>query len=339
MRTNYLHLLLLFVGPVFITAQNYVPFTLEDGVTWNDYGFLGLGDPPGSGGGSYTGYAYLLDGDTLVNDYTYKKVYTRDEWYYRIRIYNTGPDMADTMLTEENYENPYMLVGGLRQDTAARTVHFVNWWNEDWIQCTNLPESGQEELLYDFSLSVGDTIQTLYGPEILQDIATITLEDASERRLYYFSGAVSSWVEGIGGAELGLFSPWTGAPFESGCSFICYRETGDVLFRGWSSFGIPNTLNATCNGLIINTDDVSGSINVRVSPNPASDAFNLVLMGELNPRGVSISVYNGLGQLMYNDLMKTESQTIQTDNWPSGTYYLSLQTKEGVVYQTLLVKS
>ncbi|MEL6970712.1 MAG: T9SS type A sorting domain-containing protein [Bacteroidota bacterium] len=341
MRAKYYHFLLLIFSPILLLGQDYVPFTLEDGVTWQDFSFQGAGDPPGSEGGETTAYSYRLDGDTLVNGIQYKKVYSREDWYYSRRTYYIGNDMFETSITEENYDNPYILYGGLRQDTAARTVYYINFRPEEFEvleRCLlTMPEVGEEELLYEFPVSVGDVVQTGEGPIELIEIRTTTLEDGTERRTYYFNNQ-TEWVEGIGSADLGLLGAWLDAPFESGCGFLCYSEAEETLLQGEWSLGAPYMLNATCNALILSADEPLEMGNVRVIPNPVRDQFRLSLPDEVQRLPIELDVFNSVGQLVLQELDYNSNSFIDTKTWARGIYFLMLKEEEQEVLRIKVMK-
>ncbi len=343
MKKNY-YLLFLFIGPIALVAQDYVPFNLQDGVTWQDYSFYGAGDPPGSDGGTTIAYSYQLIGDTLVDGHTYKKVYSRDDWYHDLERFSTGPDSYEEVLNEENYDNPYLLFGGLRQDTAAKTLYYVNWREDEEVyqgRCFGLvPAVGEEQLLYDFSLEEGDTAQTVFGPSVVNGTWTVTLEDGSERRAVDVDNQDGPWIEGIGGGGLGLFSPWVYPPFESGCGFYCYREEGEVLLRSvWGGIGgTPSNLNETCDALILSADDPIANSDFVVIPNPTRDFFTIV--SPTSPSSIigHVRLYNSLGQLVYENGNQNLNESIDASRWAMGVHYLIVETEGEMVLQTKILK-
>lgn len=331
------YLLFLCVGFSLLQAQDYIPFNLIDGTTWQDYSFYGAGDPPGSSGGTTIAYSYRLDGDTIVDGQAYKKVYSRDDWYHYREVFYTGPDMYDEVITEENYDRPYTLIGGLRQDTIAKTLYYANWYADEGLyenRCFGpVPTVGQEQLLYDFSVEEGDLVQTVLGAAEVSGISNVMLEDGSERRAYHVDNQEGPWVEGIGGVGLGLFSPWVFPPFESGCGFYCYREDSEVLLRGWSGFGTPGNLNETCDALIIAVDDLAARSEFAVIPNPTRDLFTIIPPTNPGFRVGHVRLYNQLGQLVYENPNQDFNEAIDISKSASGIHFLSVEVGGEVVLQ------
>ncbi len=88
----------------------------------------------------------------------------------------------------------------------------------------------------------------------------------------------------------------------------------------------------------IKTDFVSGINSVtkesdwKVFPNPAGESFRTSSPHQLG----TIKIYNSLGQLIYKNEISLE-QNISTDNFPSGNYYITLQTDVTVKVKRLII--
>ena len=158
---------------------------------------------------------YGIYGDTIINSQTYHKIY----------------DLYDTNLIHQN------------------SVYFAALRNEDKKVYINFPDYN-ETILYDFTLSVGDTIWYNLGGCAYQEgcdlwlqshwktvtsIDTVTLENGEQRKRWHlvsdFMG--DTWIEGIGSVEwIGLFNPLITDIITNGdgWDFACFKQYDQVIF-------------------------------------------------------------------------------------------------------------
>ncbi len=101
------------------------------------------------------------------------------------------------------------------------------------------------EKLYDFGMSVGDSINTsLYKGYVLREIKEIELLNGEKRRKFNFAVdttdfIIKSWVEGIGDISRGLVPC---CPFEASTQFVCAKINDELLLEG-------NRSNELCDSL------------------------------------------------------------------------------------------
>lgn len=172
---------------------------------------------------------YSSKGDSILNGYTYIKVYATDE---RGEIVYNKPDL-------------------IRQDEEK-----VYYW---------LDSPGTDTLLYDFSLQPGDTAKVytlaslgVFGTNpVVDSVGEITLGNEVRKCIYFntdggfgafvlLSNEVHQlmWIEGIGSND-GLFFTYNGAYIIDGVSFLtCFKENDTI------KYGIEN-----CNLTYVNIDD------------------------------------------------------------------------------------
>ena len=127
-------------------------------------------------------YVYYLNGDSVVNGYTYKKVFLRGENEYHWM----DPPPAGSCTGSYFYNYFHTLI---RQDSLKVYIH----------------EDNYDHLLYDFDLSVGDTLPETYN--VYEDDIVVTgidsiLVKASYRKIFtlVFPNMVTALelIEGIG---------------------------------------------------------------------------------------------------------------------------------------------
>lgn len=225
-----------------IKAQTnvYHPFP-DSNAVWRERSSVTISYGGGGGGGCpssnvmyYGGsYQYTIGGDTVINPYTYKKIYASGfcwvcndpaGWFY-------------------NY------VGGLRQDSTNKKVYF---------KYTGYPD----KLIYDFSKQVGDTLNLTafyvvcgnspFGnPTIAGYTATITSIDtvlvgSNYHKQFQLNNASccnnnnNAIIEGVGsraGLLEGAYYPLPSG--YQGCKLVCFKHNAAIypveiqLFRAF----------------------------------------------------------------------------------------------------------
>jgi hypothetical protein len=149
-----------------------------------------------------------------------------------------------------------------REDTINRKVYKY---------CPDCQQ--KDELFYDFSLSVGDTLkseeQTLYGePLVLTSIDTVTLLNGEKRKQYGFanSPATINYVESIGGDQGLDVSIVPGFEWYGG--FLCLSQNGINL---WGR---------SCDNYFVGMNE-KNTDEVKIYPNPAHEIVNIHLPGDI----------------------------------------------------------
>lgn len=66
--------------------------------------------------------------------------------------------------------------------------------------------------------------------------------------------------------------------------------------------------------------------NVEIYPNPAKNVVN-INVNDLD----KISVFNSIGQAVYVENVNSDEHAINVESWSNGLYYISLETKNGVI--------
>ena len=205
---------LMMMGGMTMKAQDYHPI-VEDGKQWNVL-FSYPWNPP-EPQHKYTDI-YKIEGDTLVDGMSYKVMYT----------------------TRNEDLTGWNLWGFLRE-------------TEDGQVFSRRPSTSDEQLLYDFSMEVGDTICMCdFGYSeccmVVVEKGEILVNEEPRQQIvleYPFgSGVEEVWIEGIG-SLYGIIDP--GSLFLMGGStdLLCYYEDGDLIWQnttpGYNECYIVNT--------------------------------------------------------------------------------------------------
>ena len=237
-QSSFLLILIAILYWTNLKGQDYTPFYL-DSAEWivsTIYPIVGAGD-----GGAV--WKYRTRNDTLINDLVYRNLGRSDlcEYY---------PDMNGNINYVNNIDLNEYLIGGMRE--VDKKVYFYN--------------SNEETLLYDFNITIGDTI--FYGP----DDFTIILEEENPvegHRSYQvinsngfaFPYETSGLLEGIG-SIYGLFGTYLGHLND----LECFKLSGQpYIFENCD----------LCEGFITSLNEINQSSAIRLFPNPASHKVTL----------------------------------------------------------------
>jgi hypothetical protein len=234
---------------------------------------------------------YFLSGDTTIGDQSYKKVYS--SMRYR-----------SNLNTWTYYYNGYF--GAIYSDNEANKVY--------WRPASSF----QDTLLYDFNLSVGETLPEsyVYDPEVagiiqIDDIDTSTINGQSIVR-YHMDNAgfgLEYILQGIG-STLGLLEPITPF-FEHHFTLLCfqnyetsltYPENGDCdVFTDISSYSAEEN-------------------NISIYPNPANGILNID-----NASVSHIQIFSITGLLISESEIKTDHFELKLKGVPEGMYFLRFE--------------
>ncbi|GHT04959.1 hypothetical protein AGMMS49525_11820 [Bacteroidia bacterium] len=127
--------------------------------------------------------------------------------------------------------NTYVYISHIREDTTSQKVFYLDGY-------------GEEELLYDFQLQVGDIIGEEYFEHSVETIDFINIGGISRKRMilhpihedYHDTDVV--WIEGIGCLEYGLISGSRGPVVGSRTTLTSFSQNGVQVYPE-SSTGIP----------------------------------------------------------------------------------------------------
>lgn len=289
----------------------YRPFP-EDTATW-------LSDQYANTCMGYCGSTcYEMNGDTIINGHSYNKIYTRNgQFYYIIPPPNS---VIGTNFSACNY------LGAIRQDTTNKKVYFID------------NTMSTDSLLYDFNLTVGDTIQSWYNKRSIQWPLIVSGYDSvfiynSYYKLYNFNGmqgnANHSLIEGIGwtGDLFGI--DWSG---DHDVALSCFN--GEFLnggnFIGWQAYENECNVLLSCN-LTSNIVDPNAKMKFSIFPNPFS--FQTTLHTTNFLINASLIIYNSTGQkiIQINNINK-QTIIIKRGNLLSGIYLLQLIESNRIIF-------
>lgn len=301
MRLLFIAILLLYM-PALVFSQDYEPMA-QDQNRWivnmsgdNSYWIEDLWD-------------YYIDGDTMVNDINYFKVYRRD-----LVVTQDGPPYEA--------ESDYQLTALMRDDISAKKVYAIYLENISYSGCP----VNEEILLYDFSLNVGDTAATCIIPSFI-DFEINSINDTVKYGYAtrdFVDNSTYEYFEGIGspfGLFENLFIPVKASKNRLPLTSLMYFCRQD-----------------SCS-LVVSVDDPEYHSDIRISPNPANAFVNIEsdTPGDIQ----TIIVRDMLGnETLRKENNKTGKVQINTSKLSKGMYLITVLNRKGLVRTTekILIK-
>jgi hypothetical protein len=305
MEKFYLFIFFLFAAIPCLFTQAYQSMAVE-GAHWVMF----------SDGGHH---AFAVRGDTMVDNLAYKKLF-----YLDLENDPSVPFSSPYLVGEE------YLWGVLRDDPQERKVYVIAF--ELYDPQTGLVDFSykcplfQEQVLYDFSATIGDTIADCLGQTnlpsvglplgwVVDSIGNEVIYGADRRTLYSNNNNLVPIIyEGVGSRHglLGGISVWGGCNGE-GCGF-------------WLQKYCVGT-DAECSIISSNKDIVFPDNQFRLFPNPANQEVQISIVPPITET-LEIRIFNVLGQLLLQaSIPKGQTNvSISLQDIPSGIYQYILTT-------------
>ncbi|MFN3755569.1 MAG: T9SS type A sorting domain-containing protein [Flavobacterium sp.] len=253
-------------------------------------------------------FQYTITGDTLINTLTYHKLQKTGVKYMEDWIGNCTSNIAYAI-------NQY--AGCFRNDSANKMVYFI------------YSMLSTDTVLYDFNLSIGDTIPP--SPindngnfiNVVTDIDSVFLGgvyrkrfklDSCWQQLYY--------IEGIG-STYGLLSP-TMCPFEAMYNLQCLTINSLTVYPS----------NTTTCSIVTSINETSYTNLFSVFPNPTNGTINITT----NLQNYDISIFNSTGQLIQKKKSISNSTLFDISDLPPGLYLIQISEDENQLYKQKLIR-
>ena len=237
------------------------------------------------------------DGDTIINDTTYYKLF---EYCIHYPIYGLSDTSSKYIGAIRNAEN--------------KTVILIHWW-------TAFPE-----VIYDFNLNVGDTIKVGYGSDdtqIVQEIDSVEFCGIYHKRYITWKNTnivpneIQAYIEGIG-CSYGLIDPIP--HFESYSDLICYTET-------------KNNRCEPCELLLGHFIVIEKDNGLLIYPNPVKDQININLKYKID----QVSIFNSNGELICFVPKINNEQAEIIVNFNPGIYLIKVQSENSQFIKRFIV--
>jgi len=233
---------------VAVTAQvyKYVSFPTENAI-WSEVYWKPISDPLPR----WEYHKYAVFGlDTILNGIKYNKLF-----------HSTASE-----ITKENSE----IIGGIREDSLKRI----------WFYCFFYPYHHKPPLLfvqneiklYDFNVTIGDTIRDLnflleYMYLIVKQIDTIKI-DSSLRKVYsFYPYSWVYWIDGVGSVKGLIFTSGDLPTNGMDNDLVCFHHNDTLLYYNSG----PNEIYDDClPSFVLNGVSLLPANHIKVYPNPVS---------------------------------------------------------------------
>ena len=289
----------------------YYPFPDSNAV----WGMSGGCTDPNCGDYSYIKYYY--DGDTIIEGIYYKKVAA-------VVLPLTSGNCCTV---------PEGLGAGfLRQDIAEKKVYWRNQWTNG------------DTLLYDFTLNVGDTLNSFLNypdpwtePKTILSIDSVLVGTSYRKRFnidtnIFRTEYTYSIIEGVGSTD-GFSGVHENNAWQFGISLTCFSENGNLVYTPQNN---PDTI--PCGDLPVAVNDLpqqSGEI-VSIFPNPASEKITLTCKESSLP--LKVIIYDMLGRKQLEIEKNIECPEIDISGLPQGIYFLRAENNKSLLTIKKFVK-
>jgi hypothetical protein len=281
--------ILLLVGllaAVLASAQTQFPIVQQD----NEWNVLIVTEGSNSLDSTYHTVNYRINGDTTLNNQAYKKIYN----------------------SMEEFPANWTYYGAIREDNQK--VWFLS--------ASNNPEA----LLYDFDLNVGDTINILHDPMIVDSIIDKPINNEDRKHIYfsYYDSIIKEvWIEGIG-SNKGFLSPGSGFAVGGRYWLLCMKEQASTVYMN------PNFNHCfMASGISENKSSV-----FHLYPNPANNQVKITVADNLMIESISIIDMNGK---RLKEFEHTDAE-LDLSGIPGGVYIIQLIHNKGKTHQKLIVE-
>ncbi len=290
--------------PGFVRAQAYHKL-IRTNTYWDDYHM----DPIFCY--EYVDRIFFTSDDTIIGGISY----TKSRQFTFIQVIQPGPYCPPFVVDTISHSTSVYI----REDTIAKKVYF-------YTEGFDPPD----QLLYDFTIIVGDTLNSLYNGNrtlVVTSIADVILNNGEVRKKYSFNnmGDVENYIEGIGGSQ-GLFNSIIFS-FNDRGGYFCIRENGINL---WGS---------DCNYQFVGIPENKTNGFLSVSPNPAKTEVVVKYRLSEIAAGCCIEITDIMGKTL-NSIpltIKEDQKMIPVNHLSQGVYIVTLKNRGKAVQQAKIV--
>lgn len=248
----------------------------------------------------------LTEEDTIIDGKSYKKLYSFTEREFDIETAT--------------------FVCGIREN-ENKQVFVASYHNQ------------QEFLLYDFSLTEGDSILAESNGEYdlyfnVTDVDTIDYNGVERRKitLQFYNYAWVTWIEGIGNIE-GLLMDWRSYTMAMdpmpNVRLRCYEYNEECLY---SDFSFNESIYDCYTPLYTGLENNEFENEVSVYPNPAKERLYINTSLPIK----ELTICNLLGQEIQKYNMTETTSSINISGLNEGVYFVKIYT-EKVVHTTKII--
>jgi hypothetical protein len=284
----------------------------------------------------YEGTSGIQLAESFESDYSYIPMIDESkQWNTVIGYYDFTTWVEETFMYrfngEINLSNKEYHI--LQRSTDENGLYWSDYsfLREDNKVIYEYVNNGPEQILYDYSLDVGDTVIIRTNLEFtVSYIDTVYFADNLRRVLYLgYEGEQDTsfcekWYEGVGSNAGFMESGYFGLVGGSN-ELLCYKEYDSVLYQ--------NSYYNDC--YIFTSEDEFNMINnVKLFPNPAKDYFRIENNYNIDLEFLLFDVFGR--QVRVNDIERNSVKDIYPNLCP-GIYFYYLENNDSVIKSGRLV--
>lgn len=266
------------------SAQAYTAL-VDSNAIWSD--FYASGYPP-----NYTSMVSTwirFSGDTVINSKHYTRIFK-------------SLDLQHLTWTEDGY---------IREDSIGRVYGIIGG-------------SGTEELMYDFSLEVGDTFDS-YS---VTNVSFISINGSMRKQIHFFA-TPEIWIEGLG-CTTGVLNFRPAFIVGGDYDLLCYYYNDSLVYN--------SQIYPQCYYSIYNGQQFLDAVRPEIFPNPVSSTlhirFNKPVLNEM-----AMKVFDINGCLVYSANMQPHFSIYNKDmsSFSSGLYFLQLVSLDHISSHKIMI--
>jgi hypothetical protein len=264
-------------------GQTYIPMPADSAAAWR----YRINDADGPVVNILDQILFLNGQDTIANGNTYHKIMSRS------RLQTGGP----------GFDPPV-----INTDANASDI-FYGAMREAGMQVFLLDGSG-EDLMYDFTVGVGDSIPAYVGKDRVTAIDSVLINGVYHKR---FLTTDTTWfvIEGIG-SNRGLITDLNGG--DGSVIFYCFTDT-PVTWSPDTTLPCTYVYPLGYSLAVSNANHPQPDINIY--PVPASDVLHISVTGQSLFNTV---ILNDVGQVIWSGIVN-DGSAIPVGSWPKGVYF------------------
>jgi hypothetical protein len=263
--------------------------------------------------------------NTKAQSNIYQPIFsTHTQWNVSFLQYNTGIETSivqktekDTTIQQQSFMSFNTDANGLNQ----RINVFLR--EEKEAGKVYIYENGEQFLLYDFSLKVGDIfkIKGLIFEVVSSEIINVQGSKRKKTELLCLNkvGDILVWIEGLGSPVAPLYYRYY-ADETQATKVTCLYKKSQLVYQ---------LLDFPCPSLVGTKDSYSIPFEVVAYPNPTSDLLHISVQ---NNEAIRVELLDLAGHVLQqaNSTTFQYQQTWQLAHLVPGVYILRLQTKENI---------
>ncbi|MDP1622882.1 MAG: T9SS type A sorting domain-containing protein [Bacteroidales bacterium] len=236
----------------------------------------------------------FIDGDSLIEGHLYR--------LQHVYPFLGTPGPGNTICPPYTIDTIPTRNAVLREDTQAKKVYI---YNENYFP--------HDQLLYDFSVSPGDTVQSQYinqgAPIVVYSVFDTILLNGDVRKIFCFDPyCAMNYIESIGGCK-GLAEPIViGLGF--GSTILCIKEEE-----------IPLWGEGECNYQFVAITEYTNP-GLQIVPNPASGTLLIELPANYGEMEISLFNIQGKNSVKIIPQPGKGQSEIDVSGIPKGVYFI-----------------